>query len=109
MIYGFFNILIKGYLKFRRFRIESMYKNPYELQEEVFLKLLEQLQQTSYGKLYKSEEIKNYKQFARRIPLVKYEGLFPYIQRMMQGESNVLWPGTVKWYAKSSGTTNDRS
>ncbi|MFZ1456151.1 MAG: GH3 auxin-responsive promoter family protein [Saprospiraceae bacterium] len=109
MIYGFFNILIKGYLKFRRFRIESMYKNPYELQEEVFLKLLEQLQQTSYGKLYKSEEIKNYKQFARRIPLVKYEDLFPYIQRMMQGESNVLWPGTVKWYAKSSGTTNDRS
>lgn len=109
MIYGFFNTLIKGYLKFRKYRIESMYKNPFELQDDVFLKLLEQLHQTSYGRLYKSEEIKNYKQYAQRIPVVKYEDLFPRIQRMMQGESNVLWPGTVKWYAKSSGTTNDRS
>ncbi len=109
MIYGFFNTLVKGYLKFRKYRIEGMYSNPYQLQEEVFENLLQQLQETSYGKQFNSDEIKNYSRFAKKLPLVQYEDLYPYIERMMKGESNVLWPGTVKWFAKSSGTTNDRS
>lgn len=109
MIYGFFNTLVKGYLKFRKYRIDDMYESPYKLQDEVFSHHFSQLHDTKYGKIHGSHDIKNYATFAKKIPLVKYEDIFSYIQRMMQGESDVLWPGTVKWFAKSSGTTNDRS
>ncbi|MBK8516363.1 MAG: GH3 auxin-responsive promoter family protein [Saprospiraceae bacterium] len=109
MIYSFLNTLVKGYLKFRRFRIQAMYDDPYELQVEVFQNLLNNLHRTEYGKNYGSTEIKNYNQFAKRIPLVQYEDIYPNIERMMSGAPDILWPGKVKWYAKSSGTTNDKS
>ena len=109
MIYSFFNTLVKGYLKFRRSRIDAMYSDPFELQTGVFQSLLNNLQQTEYGKIYSSSEIKNPAQFRKKIPLVQYEDIFPYIEKMMQGGQDILWPGKVKWFAKSSGTTNDKS
>jgi GH3 auxin-responsive promoter len=109
MFYTFFNTLVKGYLKYRHYRINTMYSNPVETQLEVFNKLLENLKNTSYGQEHKVGVANNIADFKQAFPIVDYEQLFPYIDKMMKGEENVLWPGKVHWFAKSSGTTNDRS
>jgi hypothetical protein len=86
-----------------------MYQDPHDLQEQVFYNLVANLHLTEYGKKYGSREINSIKSFSRKLPLTQYEDLYPYIDRMMKGEEDILWPGKVKWYAKSSGTTNDKS
>ena len=109
MLYSFFNVLVKGYLKYRRGRIQDMYDNPLLLQKEVFKNLIEKLKMTEYGKIFNCSSIKTVHDFQKKIPVVDYESIFPYINRMMKGEEHVLWPGRVSWFAKSSGTTNDKS
>ena len=86
-----------------------MYQDPFGLQYEVFQSLLNNLHQTEYGKKYHSSDIKTPDQFRKRLPLIEYEDIFPFIEKMMQGGHDILWPGKVKCYAKSSGTTNDKS
>lgn len=80
-----------------------------EIQRRVLSKLLAQAVNTEWGKRYAYAQLKNYEQFAATVPVNTYEELKDFIDRMRHGESNVLWPGRVKWYAKSSGTTNDKS
>ncbi len=109
MIYSFFNTLIKGYLKYRKGRIQSMLHAPHDLQNEVFFDLLARLKNTNYGKKYSVSNVKNLQDFKKAFPVTDYEHLFPYIDKMMQGESDILWPGKTTWFAKSSGTTNDKS
>ncbi|NJL14721.1 MAG: GH3 auxin-responsive promoter family protein [Microscillaceae bacterium] len=65
--------------------------------------------QTEWGKQFAYGQMRSYEDFRQNVPLSSYEELFPYIERMMQGEANVLWPGRIKWFSKSSGTTNARS
>lgn len=79
------------------------------LQMESLRTLLQKAQQTEWGVGHGYNAIHTYEQFAASCPVNTYEELKGYIDRMRQGESNVLWPGRVKWYAKSSGTTNDKS
>ncbi|HMU04374.1 MAG TPA: GH3 auxin-responsive promoter family protein, partial [Saprospiraceae bacterium] len=86
-----------------------MYSNPVETQLEVFSTLLDNLKNTEYGKEHKASAINNVSEFKQTFPIVDYEQLFPHIDKMMKGEENILWPGKVHWFAKSSGTTNDRS
>lgn len=86
-----------------------MYDDPYSLQEEIGSNLIEKLNQTTYGKKLGGGKIKTPGEFRHQIPVVSYESLFPYIEKMMQGETDILWPGKVTWFAKSSGTTNDKS
>jgi len=86
-----------------------MYKSPHELQEEVLQHLMSRLKTTAYGKVHQASGVKTAKDFGTAIPVVQYEMLFPYIERMMNGSQDELWPGTVQWFAKSSGTTNDKS
>jgi hypothetical protein len=64
---------------------------------------------TEWGKKYGYEEIRNVEQYRRNVPISTYEELFPYIDRMMHGEQQVLWPSQISWFSKSSGTTNARS
>ncbi|MGB4959090.1 MAG: GH3 auxin-responsive promoter family protein [Saprospiraceae bacterium] len=109
MLTTFFNTLVKGYLKYRNGRIQSIYQTPLELQEEVFQGLLSKLKLTEYGKKYGATDIKNIHDFRIQIPLVSYENIYHYIERMMTGEKDILWPGEVTYFAKSSGTTNDKS
>ncbi|MBC7884611.1 MAG: GH3 auxin-responsive promoter family protein [Saprospiraceae bacterium] len=109
MFYSFFNSLIKGYLKYRHSRIQSIYANPLEMQEEVFINLTDKLQYTEYGKKYSKKAISSISEFKKAYPIVNYECIFPFIDKMIRGEENILWPGKVQWFAKSSGTTNDRS
>ena len=79
------------------------------LQREVLSRLVSRAKDTEYGLGHAFAGITNYEQFVRHIPVNTYEELKDSIDRMRHGEENVLWPGRVKWYAKSSGTTNDKS
>ena len=79
------------------------------VQQDVLRHLLHQARHTSYGVQHGFADTAGYEDFARRVPLNTYEELKADIDRMRHGENDVLWPGLVKWYAKSSGTTNDKS
>lgn len=79
------------------------------IQRQVLKKLLTQAAHTEWGKRYAYAQLKDYEQFAATVPVNTYEELKDSIDRMRHGEADVLWPGRVKWYAKSSGTTNDKS
>ena len=89
--------------------LENTVNNPYETQQEVLTQLLETARDTSYGKKYGFGSIKNYEQFKRSIPLNDYQDLVPFIDQLLKGEQNVLWPTPIKWFAKSSGTTGGKS
>jgi hypothetical protein len=90
-------------------RIEEHFKNPLELQHTSLDELIFSGRNTEWGKKYGYSEIGNYEQFKARVPISTYEEIFPYIDRMMHGEQNVLWASPVSWFSKSSGTTNARS
>lgn len=79
------------------------------LQNEVLQYLLARAKNTEYGRKHIFDIIKNYEGFVANVPVNTYEELKGDIDRMRHGERDVLWPGSVKWYAKSSGTTNDKS
>ena len=79
------------------------------MQREVLEHLLRRATDTEYGRNHLFNNTRGYDDFARNVPVNTYEELKEQIDRMRHGEQNVLWPGRVKWYAKSSGTTNDKS
>ena len=80
-----------------------------QLQRETLMQLMQQAKDTEYGRNHLFGAVKGYDDFVRDTPVNTYEELKGDIDRMRQGETDVLWPGRVKWYAKSSGTTNDKS
>ena len=80
-----------------------------DIQRGVLYRLLRQAGETEWGKLHHYASIHSYEAFAQQVPLNSYEELKGPIDRMRQGAANVLWPGRVRWYAKSSGTTADKS
>lgn len=84
-------------------------KYPHDVQDELFRKLIRTAKQTEFGKEHGFKEISSLGSFRRNVPISTYEDIFPYIDRLMRGEQNVLWPSETKWFAKSSGTTNARS
>lgn len=96
-------------MKKRFHQIELFMEHPIEVQNEILANLIGKSRQTEYGKKYEFENIKGYKDFHEQVPIVRYEDLAPVIERVMQGEDNVLWPTEVQWFSKSSGTTNARS
>ena len=80
-----------------------------EIQRKVLARLLREAAQTAYGRDHGFGEIRSYEEFSHAVPVNTYEELKGFIDRMRHGERDVLWKGRVKWYAKSSGTTNDKS
>jgi hypothetical protein len=96
-------------MKKRMHQIELFMKYPHEVQREGLSKLLKSASDTQWGRMYNYKEIENAKQFAERVPLQDYDSLKPYIDRMRKGEHQILWNTEIKWFAKSSGTTNDKS
>jgi hypothetical protein len=96
-------------MKKRMHQIELFMKYPHEVQREGLNKLLKSASDTQWGRMYNYKEIENTKQFADRVPLQDYDSLKPYIDKMRKGEHQVLWNTEIKWFAKSSGTTNDKS
>lgn len=93
----------------RQKELERHQKDGEALQNEVLQYLLARAKDTEYGRKHIFDIIKNYEGFVVNVPVNTYEELKGDIDRMRHGERDVLWPGSVKWYAKSSGTTNDKS
>ncbi len=103
------NSLLTWFIQQRIPQIEENSNYPKETQKRLFHSLIRSAQHTEWGIKYHYSEIRNENEFTRRVPLGDYESLKGYIQRMMKGEEDILWPGETKWFAKSSGTTNDKS
>jgi len=106
---AFINSILSWVMKKRIHEVELFMKYPNEVQNEIFEKLIKQATVTEYGQKFHFKSIANPETFTQRVPVVTYEDLFPYISRIMQGEQNVLWPSAIRWFAKSSGTTNAKS
>ena len=90
-------------------QIEDFKNRPEEIQHNQLTELLKKGSETEIGHKYDFESIHNYETFQSRIPVQDYENIRPYIERLRQGEKNLLWPGEIKWFAKSSGTTSTKS
>lgn len=93
----------------RQHKLEQHFTEPEALQHRVLQHLLRTAANTEYGRNHLFATTKEYDDFVRNVPVNTYEELKADIDRMRHGEADVLWPGKVKWYAKSSGTTNDKS
>jgi hypothetical protein len=103
------NSIASWFLKKRISQIELFLRNPNEVQLELLMNLLNTAKKTEVGKQYDFATITNYKTFTERIPVTTYEDIQPMIERARRGESNIFWPKSIKWFAKSSGTTNAKS
>lgn len=93
----------------RQKEIQRFAQDTDSIQRKQLQSLLSTAQNTEWGKKYDFKSIRGYEEFRERVPLQIYDDIKPYVTRMINGERNVLWPSVVKWYAKSSGTTNDKS
>ena len=103
------NSIATWILKKRIHQIELFIKYPNEVQEELLFNLLKTAENTVVGKEHEFSSIKNYKTFSERVPVSTYEELAPMIKQTRKGAQNVFWPTNIKWFAKSSGTTNAKS
>lgn len=103
------NDMVVWFLKRRLERIETFMATPVETQERIFFELIETARYTEWGMRYNYGQIRNIRDFQEQVPVSTYENLYPYIERILKGEPNVLWPTPVEWFSKSSGTTNARS
>ncbi|RAV27912.1 GH3 auxin-responsive promoter family protein [Sinomicrobium soli] len=104
-----FNSIASWWLKKRFYQMELFLKYPEEVQVELLNQLLGTARHTEFGKRYGFESITNYEAFRDSMPVSRYEDMEPYIERSRRGEHNVFWPTPIKWFAKSSGTTNAKS
>jgi hypothetical protein len=103
------NSIASWYLKKRFHQIDLFLKYPNDVQNELLLDLIEIAKDTQIGKQYDFASIKSYKTFSERIPVSTYEEYQNVIERSRKGEPNIFWPTPIKWFAKSSGTTNAKS
>jgi len=103
------NSILSWWMKKRIHQIELFIKYPYEVQQDWFVKLIQSSYATEWGRKYGYSSIRSVEDFRNRVPVQNYDSLKPYIQRIMNGEQNILWGSEIKWFAKSSGTTADKS
>jgi hypothetical protein len=93
----------------RRWQIEQWVLDPIAVQREVLQDLVTSAQYTEFGRKYNFSKLFSIKEFKKAVPIHEYDDIKPYIQRIMQGEENLLWNTPINWFAKSSGTTSDKS
>lgn len=103
------NSIFTWIMKKRIHQIELFMKYPHDVQEEWFQNLISAAEATEWGKKYDYKSILTPEEYKQRVPISDYEDIKAYIDRMIKGEQNILWPSDIKWFAKSSGTTSDRS
>ncbi len=104
-----FNSVASFFLKRRISQIELFKDYPIEVQQEVLRKLIVYSVDTEIGKKFDFKTIRHYNDFKERVPIVAYEDIYDDIERNRKGEQNIFWRTSVKWFAKSSGTTNAKS
>ena len=95
--------------RLRLWRIEHWVNNPVAAQRQVLQHLITSAQYTEFGRKYNFDRLFTIKDFKQAVPIHEYDDLKPYIERLMNGEENILWNTPVNWFAKSSGTTSDKS
>ena len=103
------NSIASWFLKKRFHQIELFLKYPNEVQHELLQSLIDIAKDTEIGKTYDFASINSYETFSERIPISSYEDYQETIERSRKGEQNIFWPTPIKWFAKSSGTTNAKS
>lgn len=105
----FLSSAISRLARMRLWRIENWSNHPVAAQREVLQHLVTSAQYTEIGKKYSFSKLFTIHDFKKKVPIHEYDAIKPYIQRMMNGEENILWNTPVYWFAKSSGTTSDKS
>jgi len=103
------NSIFTWFMKKSIHQIELFMKYPHDVQEEWFQSLISTAEATEWGKKYDYTSILTPEIFKERVPIQDYDDIKGYVDRMIKGEQNILWPSDIKWFAKSSGTTSDRS
>ena len=106
---GILSPALKGFMRLRQSAIENFIGNPVEAQLKEFHSLIGSARYTEWGKKYDYDSFNSISDFQKAVPIGDYESMKPYIQRIMEGEQNILWPSEISWFAKSSGTTSDKS
>ena len=106
---AFINSILSLFTQKRLTQIDYFKANPGKVQRDTLQDLLNQAANTEYGQKYNFSTILTAEQYRERLPIVHYEDISDYIHRMMEGENNLLWPEDIKWFAKSSGTTDAKS
>jgi len=109
MPFPIINSIASWVLKQRIHQIELFLKYPHEVQEELMMNLIRSSEVTVIGQKYDFGSIKSYQTFSERVPVSTYEDLEPMIELTRKGAQNVFWNTPIKWFAKSSGTTNAKS
>ncbi|MBE7659057.1 GH3 auxin-responsive promoter family protein [Tenacibaculum finnmarkense] len=109
MSFPFINSIISWFLKKRKHQVELFLKYPIDVQNELLLKLINTAKNTEFGASHNFLSIENYTDFSKNVPIQKYESIEPLIERCRKGEQNLFWPTPIRWFAKSSGTTNAKS
>ena len=101
---------IVSWLNIKRLhQIDLFMKYPSDVQRDSLFRLLDEAKDTEFGEKYGFAGIKSISSFREKVPVHTYDDLKPYIESLMEGKEDILWPGEVKWFAKSSGTTSDKS
>jgi hypothetical protein len=103
------NSVLSWYIKKRIHQIGLFIQYPHEVQGEWFRKLIQSARDTDWGLKYDYQSIRTVADFRERVPLNTYDSIKPYIDQLRAGQQNVLWPSEIRWFAKSSGTTSDKS
>lgn len=103
---GFRSVLSKPFAAIVMKQQKKWMANPGKYQDEIFKHLIEQGSKTVFGKDHQFDQINNYEDFKRQVPINDYEGLKPYIDQILEGKNDVLWPGKPAYFAKTSGTTS---
>lgn len=103
------NEILGFFIKRRIERINLFRLNPHETQDQQFKELIVKAKKTEFGKKYGFAEITSFEDFKARVPIVAYEEYYPYIERVLKGEQNIIWPSQINLFSKSSGTTNAKS
>ena len=101
-------LISKGFIPRQR-ALQAYDTQAESLQAHQLKKLITKAAHTEWGVKHSYDTIRSYEDYARRVPIQSYDDIKPYVERMRHGARNVLWPSQVRWYAKSSGTTNDKS
>ena len=104
-----FNSAFSWFIRRRMHHIDAVRTMPISLQRQLFQQLIHISRETSFGREHGFGEVRYLRDFRKRVPIRTYDQIQPWIDRAREGEANVLWPGQTKWFAKSSGTSSDRS
>lgn len=101
--------LFSWYFRKRWTELEAQIRMADDVQQNTLMQLVADAKNTEYGKQFGFASINSYEDFRNQVPITDYEGIKPYIERTMKGEQNLIWHSDIRWFAKSSGTTSDKS